>query len=1090
MGFVEKVLRWRQSVGRARHNALPAVTQTADRGPHLFAVEPLEPRLLLSGVAYPVGANVVNLATEYGVSPSDSAAVTTSKINQAFYDHPRWHTFYLPDGTYQVNDTLNMRQTDAHSLAGTFTTFQGQSADGTIIKLVDGSGLDGPVLTTGTFGSADLFHNHVRDVTIDIGSNNDLADGLVFFANNMGSIRNVDIVSQDGQGNYGVSLLYANNGPFFIENLSVDGFDIGIHAGDRLMSHTMESVTLRNQDEYGIYNDGQVLNIRKLDFAGDVVAIHNGGEGEIGKSATLTLLDSTLTGTGGASSLAAVINRTERCFLRNVDASGWNLAVDNQQYTHTGNPDDLAAGYVPEYVYATVEMLFDSPTESINLPMPELSHVPITYAPPSEWVSITDFGAVAGDSGNDGTAVQAAIDSMKPGGSNYGKSTLYFPFATDVGRYRIDSWVDVSGPVDHIIGMNTFLRGQAGFRAVDEAGVETSDTVIFNGLNAFASGTPIALEANSDVRTVRISSSADMRISVNGGNTVLIDDFVGNLAVTDPAAEIYAWQLDTEPPMDQIKIHNPGATMVVFGLKTEKAGVVARTDGGGTTEVLGAFIYPGQNEAMDYNMVEIVEASPGDYSGFFGVNLRQLNWLGSDMRYVDLVSETRDGETRVWHKEGVWNSAYPVPAYSGYAPAATVEARHVFYNDSAFDGDAGPSANDDDAIAPDKEALLPGGQASFANYTSYHKGVNGVMIDIAGLADPAGLSTADFAFTTGNDDDPSAWDAAPAPSSVTVRSGAGAGGSDRVTLIWASNDHDGTVDANEAVAKAWLEVTLQANATTGLLDADVFYFGNAVGETGDSTSDAFVNAVDGAGVREHPRSGRDPAPIDYPWDINRDALVNVFDGAWVREHPTSGRNDLNLIAPPVPEDGPLGVFEAAEDIGTVGATGSSSQDSGIYTLEGSGWDIWSTSDAFHYLHEGLTGDGEIVARVTSVENTDEWAKAGVMFRDSTAADAPFVMVAQRPDNQVTMQWRDSTGGSAGYTGSLVGGTTSVKYLKLIRSSDVFTGYYSIDGTSWAEIATHTTDLGITARVGLSVTSHNNATLATATFDNVLVTPNP
>jgi len=110
----------------------------------------------------------------------------------------------------------------------------------------------------------------------------------------------------------------------------------------------------------------------------------------------------------------------------------------------------------------------------------------------------------------------------------------------------------------------------------------------------------------------------------------------------------------------------------------------------------------------------------------------------------------------------------------------------------------------------------------------------------------------------------------------------------------------------------------------------------------------------------------------------------------------------------------------------------------------------------------------------------------VMFRESTAPDAKFVMVMQRPDNQVTMQWRDATGDYAGYAGTLAGGTSSVKFVKLIRSGDTFTGYYSIDGSSWTQIATHTTDLSDTARVGLFVTSHDNTVLSTAVFDNVTV----
>src|SRR5262249_11383449 len=111
-----------------------------------------------------------------------------------------------------------------------------------------------------------------------------------------------------------------------------------------------------------------------------------------------------------------------------------------------------------------------------------------------------------------------------------------------------------------------------------------------------------------------------------------------------------------------------------------------------------------------------------------------------------------------------------------------VVGEHIFYNGSAWDNnDPGPNAGDDDAIAPDKSALHRGGVATFANYTSYSRGINGIMVDIAGL--PGNPATGDFTFKVGNDNNPAAWAVAPAPTSVTVRRGAGDNGSDRVTLI-------------------------------------------------------------------------------------------------------------------------------------------------------------------------------------------------------------------------------------------------------------------------------------------------------------------
>ncbi|MCK4624589.1 MAG: hypothetical protein KAV00_04705, partial [Phycisphaerae bacterium] len=124
-----------------------------------------------------------------------------------------------------------------------------------------------------------------------------------------------------------------------------------------------------------------------------------------------------------------------------------------------------------------------------------------------------------------------------------------------------------------------------------------------------------------------------------------------------------------------------------------------------------------------------------------------------------------------------------------------VMGRHVFYNHCSFDGNkAAADADDDSAIAADKTPLLPGQTATFANYTSYSRGINGIMVDIAGL--PGTPTTADFTFKVGNDNNPAAWANAPALSGVTVRNDAGVNGSDRITIIWPDN----------TIQKQWLQV--------------------------------------------------------------------------------------------------------------------------------------------------------------------------------------------------------------------------------------------------------------------------------------------
>jgi hypothetical protein len=103
--------------------------------------------------------------------------------------------------------------------------------------------------------------------------------------------------------------------------------------------------------------------------------------------------------------------------------------------------------------------------------------------------------------------------------------------------------------------------------------------------------------------------------------------------------------------------------------------------------------------------------------------------------------------------------------------------------------------------------------------------------------------------------------------------------------------------ANNAIQKQWLEVTLKAAALTGLLRDDVFYFGNAAGEAGNSVADAKVNATDEILTRNNSRSNG-MAPINFAYDFNRDSKVNATDQIVVRGNFTSSVNALKLISVP------------------------------------------------------------------------------------------------------------------------------------------------------------------------------------------------
>jgi regulation of enolase protein 1 (concanavalin A-like superfamily) len=177
----------------------------------------------------------------------------------------------------------------------------------------------------------------------------------------------------------------------------------------------------------------------------------------------------------------------------------------------------------------------------------------------------------------------------------------------------------------------------------------------------------------------------------------------------------------------------------------------------------------------------------------------------------------------------------------------------------------------------------------------------------------------------------------------------------------------------------------------------------------------------------------------------------------------------------------------AGDIGSVAPPGSASFDStsGTFTVQGSGADIWGSADAFQFVSQPLSGDGEIVAHVKSVQYVSGWTKAGVMMRDTLDANSAHGLMLVSPGKGTAFQRRTSAGGLS--TNTAGPATTAPYWVKLTRFGTSITAYVSSDGTSWTQVGTDTIAMGDTIDVGLAVTSHSNGTLATATFDQVTVT---
>ncbi|HLP76568.1 MAG TPA: carbohydrate-binding protein, partial [Candidatus Paceibacterota bacterium] len=176
----------------------------------------------------------------------------------------------------------------------------------------------------------------------------------------------------------------------------------------------------------------------------------------------------------------------------------------------------------------------------------------------------------------------------------------------------------------------------------------------------------------------------------------------------------------------------------------------------------------------------------------------------------------------------------------------------------------------------------------------------------------------------------------------------------------------------------------------------------------------------------------------------------------------------------------------SRDIGTVGLSGSAGYTNGIFTVRGSGDDIWNSADAFRFIYVATNSTSfSITARVLSVQNVDVWSKAGVMVRASLDANAANAFVAVTPaagNNGVSFQYRSSTGGGSANNNTT--GLAAPYWVRLVRNGNTFTAYRSPNGVTWTSMGSTVLTNITTAYVGLAVTAHSNSGLCTATFDNV------
>jgi hypothetical protein len=166
---------------------------------------------------------------------------------------------------------------------------------------------------------------------------------------------------------------------------------------------------------------------------------------------------------------------------------------------------------------------------------------------------------------------------------------------------------------------------------------------------------------------------------------------------------------------------------------------------------------------------------------------------------------------------------------------------------------------------------------------------------------------------------------------------------------------------------------------------------------------------------------------------------------------------------------------------------------GAFTVGASGHDIWDNADDFRFVWKRLSGDGSITVKVDSLVNTNAWAKAGVMIRDTLDEGSTMAYMIQSFSSGVSFGWRASFGLACG--SATQAGVVAPQWVKLTRKGNAFTAQYSANGTTWTDIkdattgqvVTTTIGMGASIYIGLCVTSHNTNATTTAEFSGAATT---
>jgi len=182
---------------------------------------------------------------------------------------------------------------------------------------------------------------------------------------------------------------------------------------------------------------------------------------------------------------------------------------------------------------------------------------------------------------------------------------------------------------------------------------------------------------------------------------------------------------------------------------------------------------------------------------------------------------------------------------------------------------------------------------------------------------------------------------------------------------------------------------------------------------------------------------------------------------------------------------PIGLFETHADVGTVLHPGAVEYDAsrGVYTVTGSGENMWSTADAFHFVWKQVSGDVTMTADISFLgKGGNGHRKAVLMIRQSLDAESAYADIALHGDGLTSLQYREEKGAA---THEIQANISAPRRLRIEKRGNYLIMSLASPGGD-LQLAGGSLRLSLNGPlyVGIGVCSHNKDVVERAVFSNV------